>query len=441
MNRRHSSRYLGYFDGRPLFYKGNKPVIIIGAIGLGKSTHYFTPNILIDDNSVICASDVAAEQAMLCGAQRLSVGKVWADNPYRILPNALRNIPYGGCNQMASIDPDSPKFPILSAKLAAGLSVKDEGARDKFWQNTSRTCLKAVIMAEVRRGECPNLARVAELVHGDMAKYAEYICKTIKDPAITHVLRRFITGKENEVRSLQEVSEQMRSDSEFVLDPAIGMSVSRGDYQPSDCRKEITTIFNIMPIDAVDVAEKYLRLQLTHTISSLVNPDVEGSIPVTVYVEEYGLVGKNGMDALTTAIATSRKFQVTFVLSVTCLQELQSIHKDWESLIANAGATIWMTPIFDRSTAEYLSKLCGEKDVYTESISGDEKKGAKGQFGTAGRRVLTPAELAGMDEDQAIVFTDFSKGRPIVVKHRSYMEMGDVLRGKVVGRNIYYERV
>ena len=389
---------------------------------------------------MICASDVAGEQAMLCGAERLKRGMVWADNPYAILPDALSHLPHGGCNQVASLDPHSLKFAIRSAKLAAGLSVKDDGARDKFWQNTSRTVLKGVVMAEVKRGECPNLARVAEIVHGDMAKYAEYVCKTIKDPAITNVLRRFITGKENEVRSLQEVGEQMRSDCEFLLDTAIGMSVSRNDYQPSDCRKEITTIFDIMPIDAVDVAEKYLRLQLSHTIGSLVNPDVKGNIPVTVYVEEYGLVGKNGMDALTTAIATSRKFQVTFVLSVTCLEELQSIHKDWESLIANAGATIWMTPIFDRGSAEYLSKLCGDKDVYTESISGDEKRGARGQFGTTGRKVFTCAELAAMNEDEAIVFTNFSKGRPIVVNHRSYMDMGDVLEGKVVGRNIYYER-
>jgi len=129
---------------------------------------------------------------------------------------------------------------------------------------------------------------------------------------------------------------------------------------------------------------------------------------------------------------------VTFFLSVTCLEELMGIYRDWESLIANAGATIWMCPIFDRTTAEYVSKRCGMKDVYTHSV-GEQRK-SDGGVGQTGRSIFTPAELAGMDEDEAIVFTDFSRGRPIVVKHKPYWEMSDVLQGKTVGKNIYYER-
>jgi type IV secretion system protein VirD4 len=441
LNRKRSSKLLGFLDGSPLYYKGERHLLLFGGSGLGKSTHYLVPNILPDPNSVICASDVAGELAMICGEGRQKHGKVWIDNPHRILPEALGPLPHGGCNPMDSLDePDSLKFGIKAMKIAAGCVVKDPSARDKFWQNTARSALKAVIMAEARRGEFPNLARVAEIVHGDFFEYARQVCAASASLEIKQTLKRFTTAREDEVKSLKEVVEQMRTDTDFLIDQGIAENVTRQDFKYADCRKEVASIFSILGIDVIDVLDKYLRLQLATCLSDLINPDVEGDVPVTIYCDEYGLVARGGLDAMSAAFIGARKFNVTLFFSVTNLQELQTLHPhDWEGLIANAGATIWMCPITDQTTAEYLSKKCGEKDVYTHSLtSSDKKRETGGSFSHAGRRVFTPAELAGMNEDEAIVFTDFSKGRPIVVKHRSYQKMPE-LRA-IAGKNTYYER-
>ncbi len=453
MNRKRSAKLLGFLGDRGVYYKGPKHLVAFGSSGQGKSTHYFAPNIMTDPNSVVCCSDIAGEQSMICGPARLRFGKVFIDNPHGILPAALGHLPHGGCNPMSSLNPDSLKFAIKAMKLAAGCVVKDDHARDKFWQNTARNILKAVIMAEARRGESPNLVRVAEIVHGDLVNYAKDICAQYSsmkqidaDRAvngsweIVQTLRRLVTSREDEVKSLREVIEQMRTDTDFLLDEGIARNVTRDDFRYALCRSEVVSIFNVLGIDVIDVLDKYLRLGFTTCLSDVINPDVEGGIPLTIYCEEYGLVARGGLDAMTAAFAAARKFNVTLWISVTNLQELQSIHPhDWEGLIANAGATIWMCPIFDRTTAEYLSKLCGEKDVYTHSInSNGGGKGPGGHFGQAGRRVFTPAELAAMDDDEAIVFTDFSKGRPMLLKHKSYLDMPDLR--DLAGKNIYYER-
>jgi hypothetical protein len=45
-----------------------------------------------------------------------------------------------------------------------------------------------------------------------------------------------------------------------------------------------------------------------------------------------------------------------------------------------------------------------------------------------------------LDSDQAIVFTDFSKGRPLLLRHKPYWEMPELIDLGSVGKNIYYER-
>ncbi len=107
-------------------------------------------------------SDIAAEPSMICGPARLRFGKVFIDNPHGILPAGLGHPAHGGCNPMSSLNPDSLKFAIKALKLAAGCVVKDDRARDKFWQNAAGNILKAIIMAEARRGESPSLVRADE---------------------------------------------------------------------------------------------------------------------------------------------------------------------------------------------------------------------------------------------------------------------------------------
>jgi len=446
-NRKRSPRLLGFFEsGRAAFYEGERHIIIIGGTGRGKTTHYWVPWICTDQNSIIAATDIAGELSMLCGDVRSKFGPVFIDNPHGILKQSIAHLPHGGCNPVSSlIDVDPKKFGIKAMKLAAGCVVKDLVETHKYWANTARTTLKAIIMAECIRGEEANLVRVAEIVQGDFVKYVQDVCAELSKlqqagteegtPGaweVVQTLRRYLTSRDDDVRSQREVIEQLRTDTSFLLDEGIAQSITRGDFRYADCRREVMSIFTVLGIDVIDVLDKYLRLQLANCLSDLINPDVKGDVPVTIYCDEYGVAARNGLDAMGVAFTAARKAQVTVCVSVTSLAELKAVHpQDWEALIASAGATIWMGPITDLTTGKYLSELCGQKEVFTGNLPGQIS-------GRAGKKVITPAELAGLEEDSAIVFADFSRGCPMLLKHRSYRDMNELK--DIVGKNRYYER-
>lgn len=440
---------MGYApDNRREDYDGDLHVILVGGSGRGKTTRYWVPWIISDKGSILAETDVAAELSMLCGNARAAMSEVWIDNPHGIMQSHIGHLPHGCNNPAATLIPGSKKFGIKSMKLAAGHVVIDPHATQKYWQHTAQTGLKAVIMAKAADGEDASLVAVAEEVH--RADFLESIANTCEKFSkrqglwareIVSTLSRYTTAQEQSVKSILEVVEQMRTDTDFELDEGVAMNLTRDDFRTRDARRKVMSIFRVLGIDVIEVLGKYFRLHLTSDIAELMDPDIEGDKDVTFYCDEYGIAAHGGLESMSVLFGAGRKGQLQACISVLDLDQLQKIHHDWSTLLASAGAVIFMCPITDPITADFVSRKCGETEVYTSSLNSDRSgrnRGPSEGFGRASRRLITPAELAALDEDDVIVFTEFTKGRPMKLKSKPYWEVPE-LRDRV-GKNKYYER-
>lgn len=94
--------------------------------------------------------------------------------------------------------------------------------------------------------ENASLKNVAEVIAGDVFGYARQMYSKTGHPG----LARYV-GSED-IRSLNEVIETARTETSFLLDPAIANVFSGCDINFTECKKTPTTIYVVMPGDIMD---------------------------------------------------------------------------------------------------------------------------------------------------------------------------------------------
>ena len=124
--------------------------------------------------------------------------------------------------------------------------------------------------------------------------------------------------------------------------------------------------------------------------------------PLHCFRDEFANVGRiPNFDRL---IATIRSRKVSVSIILQTIAQLKTMYKDsWETIVGNCDSVLFLGGN-EQSTTEWLSKLLGKEtiDICTTSDS----KGVSGSHTTnyqrTGRELLTPDELAQLDNDKCI---------------------------------------
>ena len=124
--------------------------------------------------------------------------------------------------------------------------------------------------------------------------------------------------------------------------------------------------------------------------------------PLHCFLDEFANVGRiPNFDKL---IATIRSRKVSVSIILQTIAQLKTMYKDsWETIVGNCDSVLFLGGN-EQSTTEWLSKLLGKEtiDICTTSDS----KGVSGSHTTnyqrTGRELLTPDELAQLDNDKCI---------------------------------------
>lgn len=124
--------------------------------------------------------------------------------------------------------------------------------------------------------------------------------------------------------------------------------------------------------------------------------------PLHCFLDEFANVGRiPNFDKL---IATIRSRGVSVSIILQTIAQLKTMYKDsWETVAGNCDSTLFLGGA-EQSTTEWVSKLLGKEtiDLRTTSVS----KGTTGSYTVnrqrTGRELLTPDELAQLDNDRCI---------------------------------------
>jgi len=160
--------------------------------------------------------------------------------------------------------------------------------------------------------------------------------------------------------------------------------------------------------------------------------------PTLVILDEFYQLGK--LKVIQNAMSLARGYGLQMWLILQDLTQLQEHYeKSWETFLGNAGIRQFFAPR-ENTTAEYVSKLCGETTVTITSHS--KSKSAPDLFSSSTgsksegtstnvtqRRLKLPQEVCQIGDDQFLMFADKGNKQVIEGWRRPYWEIPE-FRGK-----------
>ena len=364
---------IGYSpDGNhALHYPGKGHILTVAAARTGKGATLLVNALLSWRHSCIVI-DPKGENASITAHGRKKRGSVFVLNPFGMLPESLDGLTQARFNPMDVLDPASLSFHADCDKLASAC-VWDEVGAGKHFSTGGQSLTSGVMAALVRHGapDEKNLPTVARVISGDVFGFCRLTVQRTTDPYIVQKLGRFCSKRAEESNEVNDVISTARTGLGFIGNAAIAQSLSGSDFRFSDLkRKPGTTVYICLPLNKLDVCDKYFRLILESFLSDLLNEGQRGKgKPVLAFVDEMAQLGPH-MKSLSNAMgmaAGAAQLQLWCVLQD--LSQLKGMFPDtWETFIQNCGVTTWFGAR-DQTTREYVSKLSGTCEVVVPSRS------------------------------------------------------------------------
>jgi len=420
---------IGYSpDGRhALHYPGHGHLLTVAAARTGKGATMLVNALLSWRGSCICI-DPKAENAAITAHGRRRFGPVLILNPFGMLPEALAGLPATRFNPMDILDTGSSAFHAMSEKIASAL-VWEEGKDGIHFTTAARSLVAGVVAALKRHGRPAdrNLAAVARIVNGDIVGFCRRTVRQTRDPFIVDKLDRFAWA-DPESREVQDVIATARTQLAFIGNAAISESLSGSDFRFSDLkRRPGTTVYICLPLNLLDVSDKYFRLILDTALADLLGEGRQGKKnPVLAIVDEMAQLGPH-MKSLENAMgmaAGAAGLQLWCVLQD--LSQLKGMFpQTWETFIQNCGVTTWFGAR-DQTSRVYVSKLSGTTEVISRSRSVSLDRRGEPQVSDSmnqtARPLLLPHEVGALGSDEMIAFVEGVRCGPIRAKRKFYFK-------------------
>jgi type IV secretion system protein VirD4 len=362
-------------DGRHALHYPGFGLLTVAAARMGKGATLIC-NALMSWKLSCIVVDPKCENTAITGHWRRRFGKVFVLNPFGMLPDALQGLKLAQFNPLDIVDPASQSFHAMCDKVAAAL-VWDEGREGMHFTTAARMLVSGVIAALMRHGAAcgKNLVAVARVISGDIYAFCRLTVQSTNDPFIIQKLGRFAAPGAEAIREVTDVIATAITQLGFIGNAAIAASLSGSDFRFSVLKRTFITVYICLPLNLLDICDKYFRLILETALTDLLN---EGRLnkaqrgkgnPVLCIVDEMAQLGPHMKSfANVQGMAAGAAGLIMWGI-LQDLSQLKGMFPDtWETFIQNCGVTMWFGAR-DQTTQEYVSKLSGTCEVLSRSRS------------------------------------------------------------------------
>jgi len=437
--------YLGSFlvDGAPretVGYPGTIHLITIGPNNSGKGTGLIIPNLAMRPQSIFII-DPKGEAAAVTARHRAKFGPVRIINPFNVLVKDLPHLASTGFNPLADLDVDDDNFTDDCVGIAKAL-VRDQFDGDgAFFTGSAQDLITALIMHEkLTRGDAASLANVRRMLTEPHAEDQDGnpagLAKTIDAMANSQygALRSKAGRFKVPSRSNSDIISTAANETQLLDSPALQRDLEMGAIDWELMRREITTVYLILPADRLQSHANYLRLVVTSALRSLLRNRPTGTLPPVLFMlDEFAQLGY--LPPVENAMGIARGYGVQLWPFLQDLNQLKALYKDrWQTFIGPRGVLTAFAPQ-DMFTADYLSQLCGTKTVIVQTENSRADSGAPGTGrGPQGQPLIRPEELMGLPAGQMLCFVNPVK-YPFLTHAAGYWTMSI---DEQLDRNPYY---
>jgi type IV secretion system protein VirD4 len=385
--------------------------ITIGPNGSGKGTGVIVPNLASLKRSIFVV-DPKGEAAAITARARARLGPVKIINPFNVLAGQLPHLKSTGFNPLAALDPRHDNFTDDCAGIGQALVREQPGADAAFFSGSAQDLVTALVMHEcIMRGKAASLANVRKMLTepyaGDARRGPIGLLKTLIAMTESHCepLRakagRFVNG----TKSTMDIISTAINETRFLDSPPVARDLSGEAIDWDMMKREIMTVYLILPADRLESHANYLRLVVTSALRSLLRSPPSATLPPVLFVlDEFAQLGY--LPPIENAMGIARGFGVQLWPFLQDLNQLKALYKDrWQTFIGNGGVLTAFAPR-DLFTAKYLSELSGQKTEIVESLglSDDGNGNLRGSLNRTphGFPLFRPEDLMGLPRNQMI---------------------------------------
>lgn len=421
--------YVGRFDqpggAVSVFYEKDRHAVTVAPNGSGKGRTVLIPHCAHWQESLI-AMDIKGELAAITAQHRRDVlgQEVFILNPYGLfeddLPDGKKGFRSQGFtaarfNPLAGLDASARDFTLRLDVLAADL-VKIHDSKHTFWASSARQLVAGYLRYLVETKE-PHERNICDLygffkralVGGDAFKdelrgmFAESSARVYEELSCLHDT----SGK------IAEFLGTALSDWEFMRDDALRDTLSGDDFDFRNFKRRASSLFIVLPADGVKKRAMWLRLVVASGLSMLSDVQEGKGLNTLFLLDETPVLGH--MECIAERFTLVRGYGVRFWLVVQSLQQLKEHYPDqWQTFLGNTGFQQFFTPN-DNETAEYISKMSGNRTELNPSFNKDGENGG----GYVGVPFLTPQEVRDMSDKAQVLFAP-GLGYPVILKRGNY---------------------
>jgi type IV secretion system protein VirD4 len=401
-------RYTHPADGitSKLRYDGERNLVVFGPNGSGKGTRLCLTNALgMEGKRSLVFADPKGEIAAVSAPFRRTLGRVIILNPFNVLTKipGYEDLESCGFNPLLALDPRGDSFNSDAADIAA--AVCPINGKDPYWDMAARSLVAAIIMFVVleAHGLCepfavdgmlplvngkPTIARVRALLCQPSAEGRPPSREPIGLPALALKMAESLTmGLRNKAgqfidwtKDVQSVARTAMQHTECFDDTLMAADLAKGTFDFRDLKREPITVYLIVPPKQMERHAKWLRLVVTTALMVNLEPRRSDDCRILFMLDEFFALGH--LEIISTVWALVRGYGIQIMPILQDLGQLKKLYPDmWETFIGMAAAVTSFAPN-DQTTAEWLSKRCGDttRKIRTVSASWTDSGGENSGF-------------------------------------------------------------
>lgn len=442
--------FLGYdgegANGKPVGFTDDRHVMTIAGSRGGKGRSLIIPNMLMYEGSVL-AIDPKGELARITSRARAEMGqRVIVLDPFGAslqgcktdAQRAALQARFGHYNPLCELDPNSDTF-VEDAQVIANALIKDSRSNDRFWSDSAKVLLVALILfvftlPEEDRNLCTvrdllalNSKLLADVAHRLEMKPQAALWQLMKqtgDKFQGIVSSAGNTFGEMHDNGISSVLSTARTETAFLDSPKLRETLAKSDFKLGELKRGAATVYLCLPAGRMMSHANWLRTIIDLGMYAFEKDAAPTSVPLLMVLDEFPVLGY--MRTIEAAAGQIAGFGVKLWTIIQDITQLKRLYRDsWETFIANSGV-ITAFANTDGSTLQYLSGQLGKVTMDIVKESGISAAQARAGANPTQKQVrddplLAPHELALVFEREQLRILVMAAGlAPLALQRARY---------------------
>lgn len=391
--------------------KRNLNILTIGGSGTGKTRFFVKPNLMQMHSSYVITDPK--------GEILRDTGKMLADGGYEIKVFDLYNMKDSHkYNPFAYLKNETDILKMINNLIKNTNPSGSTGGGDPFWEKSETALLQSLVsfIWKYIDEEEQSISTVLRLMEKIEIKEDDENYQSEMDMIMDHY---------NEIDPNNFSYQQWlifkqaggKTAKSIVISAGVRLSVfnikdlrditSKDEMELGEIGNKKTALFIL--ISDSDSTYNFLVSMLYQQLFDVLYFEADfknnGSLkyPVRCIIDEFANIGQ--IPEFEKKLSTMRSRGISANIIIQNTAQLEALYKDhWKTIIGNCDTLLYLGGI-EQSSHEYMSKLLGKAtiDSKTRGISRGKSGSSSQNFQRMGRELLTPDEVAKMDNENCIV--------------------------------------